>query len=142
MLLLPLVGFLPADDPRMLATIDAVRDRLADGPLVYRWQGDTAGFTIASFWLVECLALADRVEEATEAFDQLLALGNDLGLYAEEIDPSTRRHLGNHPQAFSHVGLVNAAWRLDRAVADRRPPEGVTELTEGATATDGGCCHR
>jgi GH15 family glucan-1,4-alpha-glucosidase len=120
-LLLPLVGFLPADDPRMLATIDAVRDRLADGPLVYRWKGDTAGFTISSFWLVECLALAGRVAEATETFEQLLALGNDLGLFAEEIDPSTGHQLGNYPQAFSHVGLVNAAWRLDRAAGAARP---------------------
>lgn len=122
-LLLPLVGFLPADDPRMLATIEAVRDQLADGPLVRRWKGDTAGFTISSFWLVECLALAGRVEEATASFEQLLALANDLGLYAEEIDPGTGRQLGNFPQAFSHIGLVNAAWRLTRAASGTPPGE-------------------
>ncbi|MFB6397754.1 glycoside hydrolase family 15 protein [Polymorphospora lycopeni] len=116
-LLLPLVGFLPADDPRMLATIEAVRDRLADGPLVRRWYGDSAAFVACGFWLVECLALAGRVDEAGVLFDDLLGHGNDLGLFAEEIDPATGRQLGNHPQAFSHVGLINAAWRLTGASA-------------------------
>ncbi|SEL47315.1 Glucoamylase (glucan-1,4-alpha-glucosidase), GH15 family [Blastococcus sp. DSM 46786] len=111
-LLMPLVGFLPADDPRMLATIEAVRDRLGDGRLVRRWAGDTAGFVICSFWLVECLALAGEVDEADEWFTHLLGCGNDLGLFAEEVDPATGEQLGNYPQAFSHVGLVNAAWRL------------------------------
>lgn len=110
----------------MLATIEAVRDQLADGPLVRRWQDDTAGFTISSFWLVECLALAGRIEEATEFFEQLLALANDLGLYAEEIDPGTGQQLGNYPQAFSHIGLVNAAWRLTRAGSGARPARWVT----------------
>lgn len=119
MLVLPLVGFLPADDPRMLATIEAVRARLADGPLVRRWEGDTAGFVICSFWLVECLALAGKVEEAEAWFDDLLELGSDLGLFAEEIDPSTGEQLGNFPQAFSHVGLVNAAWRLTQCTSGR-----------------------
>ncbi len=116
-LMMPLVGFLPADDPRMLATIEAVRDRLGDGRLVRRWEGDTAGFVICSFWLVECLALADRLEEAEDWFEHLLALGSDLGLFAEEIDPGTREQLGNYPQAFSHVGLVNAAWRLTQCAS-------------------------
>jgi GH15 family glucan-1,4-alpha-glucosidase len=117
-LLLPLVGFLAADDPRMLATIDAIRDRLGDGPLVLRWKGDTAGFVISSFWLVECLALAGRIEEATERFDRLLDHANDLGLFAEEIDLRSGEQLGNTPQAFSHVGLINAAWRLTVATAN------------------------
>ncbi len=111
-LMMPLVGFLPADDPRMLSTIQAVRDRLTDGWLVRRWDEDTAGFLICSFWLVECLALAGKVEEADTWFQHLLEHGSDLGLFAEEIDPGTREQLGNYPQAFSHVGLVNAAWRL------------------------------
>ncbi len=115
LLLIPLVGFLPAADPRMLATIDAIRDQLADGALIRRWKGDTAGFTISSFWMVECLALAGRVEEATASFEQLLDLAGDLGLYAEEIDPGSGEQLGNYPQAFSHIGLVNAAWQLTRA---------------------------
>lgn len=116
-LLMPLVGFLPAEDPRMLATIEAVRDRLGDGRLVRRWGGDTAGFVICSFWLVECLALAGKVEEAETWFEHLLEHGSDLGLFAEEIDPGTREQLGNYPQAFSHVGLVNAAWRLTQCTS-------------------------
>ncbi len=111
-LMMPLVGFLPADDPRMLATIEAVRNRLTDGWLVRRWTGDTAGFVICSFWLVECLALAGKVDEADDWFSHLLDLANDLGLFAEEIDLADGAPLGNFPQAFSHVGLVNAAWRL------------------------------
>ncbi len=127
-LLLPLVGFLPADDPRMSATIDAVGERLADGPLVRRWARDSSGFLICGFWLVECLALAGRLAEAQALFDRLLGYGNDLGLMAEEVDRETGEQLGNFPQAFSHVGLVNAAWRLTRADSDEhsteRPDEG------------------
>ena len=111
-LMLPLVGFLDAKDPRMLATMDAVRDKLAKGAFVMRWEGDTAGFVICSFWMVECLAMAGRVEEAEQWFTQLAGHANDLGLFAEEIDPDTGQQLGNFPQAFSHVGLINAAWRL------------------------------
>ncbi|MDP9429054.1 MAG: glycoside hydrolase family 15 protein [Actinomycetota bacterium] len=96
----------------MLATIEAVRNRLTDGWLVRRWTGDTAGFVICSFWLVECLALAGKVDEADDWFSHLLDLANDLGLFAEEIDLADGAPLGNFPQAFSHVGLVNAAWRL------------------------------
>ncbi|WP_100497644.1 glycoside hydrolase family 15 protein [Geodermatophilus chilensis] len=118
-LLMPLVGFLPADDPRMLATIEAIRDRLTEGRLVRRWAGDTGGFVICSFWLVECLALAGKVDEADDWFTHLLQCGNDLGLFAEEIDPGTGEQLGNYPQAFSHVGLVNAAWRLTECTSGR-----------------------
>ncbi|WP_164701455.1 glycoside hydrolase family 15 protein [Modestobacter sp. KNN46-3] len=116
-LMMPLVGFLPADDPRMLATIEAVRDRLTDGWLVRRWDGDTAGFLICSFWLVECLALAGKVEQAESRFDHLLEYGGELGLFAEEVDPASDEQLGNYPQAFSHVGLVNAAWRLTQCTS-------------------------
>ncbi len=122
-LLLPLVGFLPGGDDRMFATIEAIRARLADGPLVRRWEGDTAAFVICSFWLVECLALAGRIEEAAELFDTLVGHANDLGLLAEEIDPLTGEQLGNYPQAFSHVGLVNAAWRLTLAARDDDRPD-------------------
>jgi GH15 family glucan-1,4-alpha-glucosidase len=119
-LLLPLVGFLPADDPRMWATIQAICDRLGDGVLVRRWAGDTAGFVICSFWMVECFALGGHVTEATDRFDRLVEYGNDLGLFAEVVDPAMGL-LGNFPQAFSHVGLVNAAWRLTQAT-DRDTP--------------------
>jgi GH15 family glucan-1,4-alpha-glucosidase len=118
-LLMPLVGFLPADDPRMLATIEAIRDRLSDGWLIRRWAEDPSGFLICSFWLVECLTLAGKVDEAETWFDNLLDYGGDLGLLAEEIDPASGEQLGNYPQAFSHVGLVNAAWRLTECTSDQ-----------------------
>ncbi len=93
------------------------RPGVGDGRLVRRWEGETAGFVICSFWLVECLALADRLEEAEDWFEHLFPLGSDLGLFAEGIDPGTREQLGNYPQAFSHVGLVNAAWRLTQCAS-------------------------
>ncbi len=114
-LLLPLVGFLPASDPRMAATIDAVRRELADGWLVYRWSGDTNPFLIASFWLVECLALQGKHDEAGEGFETLLGYAGPTGLFSEEIEPGNHALVGNLPQAFSHVGLINAAWRLTEA---------------------------
>ena len=111
-LVLPLVGFLPATDERMRATIHLIEDHLARDGLVYRWDGDTNGFVLCSYWLVECLALAGEVHRARSLFEQITARANDLGLFAEQIDPGTGEHTGNFPQAFSHVGLINAAWRL------------------------------
>jgi GH15 family glucan-1,4-alpha-glucosidase len=114
-LLLPLLGFLPATDPRMRATIHAVHRHLSDGWLVYRWDGDTNPFLIGSFWLVECLALLGRLREAREGFDALLDYAGPAGLFSEEFDVATGSMIGNIPQAFSHVGLINAAWRLSEA---------------------------
>jgi GH15 family glucan-1,4-alpha-glucosidase len=112
-LLMPLVGFLPVDDPRMAATIERVAERLGEGQgLVLRWEGDPAGFLLCSFWLVECLAMAGEHERAQRLFDLAAGRANDLGLLAEEADPRSGAPRGNAPQAFSHVGLVNAAWRL------------------------------
>ncbi|MEE6257900.1 glycoside hydrolase family 15 protein [Plantactinospora sonchi] len=111
-LLMPLVGFLPATDPRMRATIEAVHDRLGDNGLVRRWSGDPAGFLLCSFWLVECLVLAGEWDRATELFERTAARANDVGLFAEQVDPATGALLGNLPQALSHIGLINAAWRL------------------------------
>ncbi len=119
-LLMPLVGFLPADDERMLRTIHAVRDSLGDGALVRRWAGDSHAFLICSYWLVECLALAGEIELAQADFDSISACRNDLGLLAEEVDTATGEQIGNFPQAFSHVGLINAAWRITQAL-DGRP---------------------
>jgi len=79
---------------------------------VHRWAGDENGFLICTYWLVECLALAGEKERATELFERTTALANDVGLLAEEADPHTRTMWGNFPQAFSHIGLINAAWRL------------------------------
>jgi GH15 family glucan-1,4-alpha-glucosidase len=111
-LLLPLLGFLPATHPKMRATIEAVRRELSDGWLVYRWKGDTNPFVIASYWLIECMALLGHVSEAREGFEEMLTYAGPAGLLSEEIVPGTRQMVGNLPQAFSHVGLINAAWRL------------------------------
>ncbi|MGK5740232.1 glycoside hydrolase family 15 protein [Micromonospora sp. URMC 103] len=123
-LLMPLVGFLPADDPRMRSTIRTIEDRLSHNGLLRRWDGDPAGFLICSFWLVSCLALAGERERAGQLFEGLAARVNDLGLFAEQIDPYSGEALGNFPQAFSHVGLINAAGDLTDLDAGRRavPP--------------------
>ena len=121
-LIMPLVGFLPATDPRMVSTVAALeRELLVDG-LLLRYRTDDDGvdglpegegvFLACSFWLVEVLALQGRQDEARELFERLLALRNDVGLLAEEFDPRTGRQLGNFPQAFTHLGLVEAAIAL------------------------------
>lgn len=111
-LVMPLVGFLRADDPRMRSTIRAVEQGLSHDGLLRRWDGDPAGFLICSFWLVCCLALAGERDRAHELFGVLAGRVNDLGLFAEQIDPLTGEQLGNFPQAFSHIGLINAAGVL------------------------------
>jgi GH15 family glucan-1,4-alpha-glucosidase len=127
LLLLPLVGFLPADDPRIRATVRAVRERLSCDGFLLRYQSERAAdglpagegaFLPCSFWLVDALALDGRHDEATALFERLLGVGNDLGLLAEEYDPAARRLLGNFPQAFSHIALVNSALNLANARAD------------------------
>lgn len=124
-LLLPLQGFLPATDPRMLRTIDCVLEHLTVNGLVYRYRmddglpGEEGAFGACTFWLVDALALAGRVDEAREIFHRMLDRANGVGLYSEEIDPQTGLFLGNFPQAFTHVGLINSALCL--AHADGRP---------------------
>ena len=128
LLLMPRLGFLPADDPRVAGTVDAVRKELVEDGFVLRYrpdadpQGDAGtvdgmpgtegAFLACSFWLADALALTGRLDEATELFERLLALRNDVGLLSEEWDPAARRQLGNTPQAFSHVALVNTALAL------------------------------
>jgi len=125
-LLMPLLGFLPATDERMKATIDAIADELTQGGLVLRYrneeglnadglEGEEGTFVICSFWLVSALAKAGEVERAQELFDQLVGYANDLGLLAEEIDTANDEQLGNFPQAFSHIGLITAAYAIDQA---------------------------
>ena len=124
-LILPIVGFLPGDDPRMVATVEAIANRLTDeNGLVYRYHteagvdglpGAEGTFLLCTFWLAQCLALAGRVDEARTAFARAAGYANDVGLLAEEVDTATGELLGNFPQAFSHIGLVNAAWAIDRA---------------------------
>jgi alpha,alpha-trehalase len=124
-LLMPLVGFLPAADERMRSTIEAIaRDLTRDG-LVLRYQageglnpdglrGEEGTFVICSFWLVSCLAQAGEIARAEALFERVAGYANDLGLLAEEVDPATGELLGNFPQAFSHIGLIKAAWDIDR----------------------------
>lgn len=121
-LLLPLVGFVRADDPRMRSTVEVLGERLCHGGLVYRYltddglPGGEGAFTICSFWLVDNLALVGRVEEASALLERLCSRANDVGLFAEQIDPASGEHLGNFPQAFTHVALINSAHTLSRVV--------------------------
>jgi GH15 family glucan-1,4-alpha-glucosidase len=128
LLLIPQMGFLPPDDKRVIGTIEAIqRDLSTSNGFVLRYRtdgafagvdgltGDEGAFLICSFWLVDALVLIGRVDEAEELFARLVSLANDVGLLAEEWDPRRRRQIGNFPQAFSHVGLVNSARLLVRA---------------------------
>ncbi len=119
-LLMPIMGFLPADDERMAATIDAIERDLAHDGLVQRWtgSGDEGAFVICSYWLVACRALAGDVKRAIEIFEAVTAHANDLGLLSEEIDIREGTLLGNFPQGLSHIGLVNAAWAIQQAQSD------------------------
>jgi GH15 family glucan-1,4-alpha-glucosidase len=123
LLMIPLVGFLPIDDPRVRGTIAAIERELMTGGFVYRYHPEASSsvdglppgegvFLPCSFWMADCLNLAGRRAEAIGLFERLLALRNDLGLLSEEYDPEARRMAGNFPQAFSHVGLVNTARNL------------------------------
>jgi alpha,alpha-trehalase len=125
-LLMPILGFLPASDERMRATIDRIADELTEDGLVLRYRneegvnadglsGEEGTFVICSFWLVSALARAGELERAERLFDQLTGYANDLGLLAEEIDTKNGEQLGNFPQAFSHIGLITAAYEIDKA---------------------------
>jgi GH15 family glucan-1,4-alpha-glucosidase len=137
LLMMPLVGFLPPHDSRIQGTINAIHKNLTvDGfVLRYRTDEDIDGlpkgegvFLACSFWMVDNLILQGRVDEAREMYEKLLALRNDLGLLSEEYDPNDQRLLGNFPQAFSHVGLVNTAWNFNRndGPAEHRKKSGTT----------------
>ncbi|MGW1672661.1 glycoside hydrolase family 15 protein [Streptomyces sp. NPDC002324] len=127
LLLIPLMGFLPPDDPRVIGTVDAIRAELSHEGLVRRYgldrhtatttsvdglPGGEGAFLVCSFWLADALHLTGRTAEARELFERLVGLVNDVGLLAEEYDPVAGRQLGNFPQAFSHVGLVGTALAL------------------------------
>ncbi|MEU8820787.1 glycoside hydrolase family 15 protein [Actinoplanes sp. NPDC048796] len=131
LLMLPIVGFLPATDPRVRATVDAVAENLADPRgLIYRYRGadgldgGEGTFLLCTFWLAQALALAGEQERAREVFERAAAHRNDVDLLAEEVDPGTGDLLGNFPQAFSHIGLVNAAWAITEAARDHPGPPG------------------
>ncbi|MDQ3730242.1 MAG: glycoside hydrolase family 15 protein [Actinomycetota bacterium] len=128
-LLMPIMGLVPADDERMLTTIHAIDRELGVDGLVRRWTGtsdDEGAFVICSFWLANCLARAGEVERAREVFERVASHANDLGLLAEEIDPRDGSLLGNFPQAFSHVGLITAAWSIDQAGVGAEDGEATT----------------
>jgi GH15 family glucan-1,4-alpha-glucosidase len=126
-LLIPLVRFLPAADPRVRATMRRIAGELSKDGLVYRYLEDDglpageATFLICSFWMVDNLALAGETDRAHDLFERLLGYANDLGLLAEEVDPVSGELLGNFPQAFSHVGLIGAALNLATAAGRRVP---------------------
>ncbi|MEU4470313.1 glycoside hydrolase family 15 protein [Micromonospora sp. NPDC023888] len=112
-LTLPVAHFLPATDPRMRSTIAMVERELGtDGGLVRRWSTDPGGFLLCSFWLVECLVMVGESKRAEALFERVVGYANDVGLFSEQIDLTNGEQLGNTPQALSHVGLINAAWRL------------------------------
>jgi GH15 family glucan-1,4-alpha-glucosidase len=118
-MLLPLVRFIRADDPKMRSTVAAIQERLTTGGLVHRYlaedglPGDEGAFVICSFWLADNLALQGRHDEARLLFERVCSFANDVGLLSEEIDPRTGEQLGNFPQAFTHVALINGAFHID-----------------------------
>lgn len=127
-LMMPIVGFLPATHPRMQATIDAIARNLTDTHgLVYRYRtadglaGEEGPFLLCTFWLAHAQALAGEIMQARHTFERAISYINDVGLLAEEVDPATGELLGNFPQAFSHIGLVNAAWAISQAEASTIP---------------------
>lgn len=120
-LLIPLVGFLPAADERVVKTVQRIGERLDTHGLIYRYRSDDgarggeAAFVICSFWMVENLALQGRVKEARELFERVNSFSSDLGLLAEEVDPVSGQLLGNYPQGYSHLALIGAAVAIDAA---------------------------
>ncbi|MFQ5415571.1 MAG: glycoside hydrolase family 15 protein [Myxococcota bacterium] len=131
LLLLPIYGLLHPTDPRIERTTKRVIAELSAGRFIRRYVGDDGigvdegAFVLCGFWLSEALALTGRLDEALEVFDNHLSAANHLGLLAEEVDPATAAHLGNSPQAFSHLGLIQAASRLDLAL--RLRDEGISD---------------
>ena len=117
-LLLPIVGFLPASDPRCKSTIAVIERDLAEHDLVRRWTGaePEGAFVMCSYWLAQCHALAGRVDRAREVFERVTGFANDLGLLSEMVDPATELLVGNFPQTLSHAALINAAATIQQAI--------------------------
>ena len=120
-LLAPIFGFLPPDDERLRATVNAIAEELTENGFVLRYKTDETDdglsgkegtFLICSFWLVSALAIVGELQQARDLMERLLRIASPLGLYAEEFDADTGRHLGNFPQAFSHLALMEAAARI------------------------------
>jgi alpha,alpha-trehalase len=150
LLVLPIVEFLPPDDPRVRATVVAIALGLSEGALVYRYRsaqvddgmgGEPEGsFTVCSFWLVSALVAIGELDLARSHCERLITAASSLGLYAEEIDPVTGRHLGNYPQALTHLAMVDATLRVIRAERrgheTRRGPAGTTTWWNAAGTED------
>jgi GH15 family glucan-1,4-alpha-glucosidase len=141
LLLLPQTGFLPARDPRIAGTVAAIERELVSGDgLVMRYTRDVAdpqregAFLLCSFWLADAYVMLDRLDAATRVFERMLELRNDVGLLSEEYDADSRRLIGNYPQGFSHIGLINTAFNLVKA---RGPAHQRSECV-APTARDGG----
>jgi GH15 family glucan-1,4-alpha-glucosidase len=140
LLMIPLVGFLPADDPRVVGTIEAVERTLLRDGFVIRYdtgqvkdglpEGEGA-FLACSFWLVQCYVMLGRLDDARRLFERVAGTANDVGLLAEEYDPRRKRLVGNFPQAFSHIGLISAAFALAESGPAR---EGEAAEPQGAYA--------
>ncbi len=128
LLLMPLIKFISPQDPLWLSTLAAIENDLVDDSLVYRYRPGVAAhdgllgaegtFCICSFWYAECLARSGDLQKARYYFEKMLGYANHLGLYPEELGPAGE-HLGNFPQAFTHIGLISAAYYLDRALSGR-----------------------
>ena len=126
-LLMPLIKFISPTDPRWGSTLEAIKQTLVEDSLVYRYRhlraapdglpGDEGTFSMCSFWYVECLARAGDVKQARFIFEKALGYANHLGLYAEQLGPCGE-HLGNFPQALTHIGLISAAWTLNRKLSE------------------------
>jgi GH15 family glucan-1,4-alpha-glucosidase len=131
-LVIPITGFLPARDPRVLLTVERVQERLTSNGLVYRYitddglPGGDATFALCSFWLVDNLAIQGRAEEARTLFEKIVSHANDLGLLAEEIDPLSGELLGNYPQGFSHLALIRSAFNISKCEAAGSETQAVT----------------
>lgn len=140
LLMMALVGFLPLDDKRLRGTVEAIERCLTVEGLVRRYKTQTGAdglpagegvFLACSFWLVDNLVLLGRLDDARSLFERLLALRNDLGLLSEEYEPIAKRLVGNFPQAFSHIALINSAYNLARAAKPAEQRSGIKALEEG-----------
>lgn len=130
-LLIPILGFLPFDDPRVISTIEAIRNELEQDGLLYRYNsadglaGEEGTFLLCTFWLIDCLVARGELEEAERLLDKIERVANHLGLFAEEYDINWREVLGNFPQAFTHIGYINSAIALEKARSVASIPEKV-----------------
>lgn len=153
-LAIPRVGFLPATDPRVISTFERIAEQLTRHGLVYRYRttesndglpGDEGTFALCSFWLVDNLAAAGRINEARQLFERVTSYANDVALFAEEVEPTTGELLGNFPQGFTHLALIQAAMSIARAESygpERRPATPADRVPEAKTAGETGRASR